>query len=79
MASSAFNQNATAGFIELYTLQMRMAQRSERTVLLSIGGRKHKLALLKTARQLVDLKYKIYATYIGNIVERTRPIFPRMS
>ena len=63
MASTAFNQNASAGFIELYTLQMRLAQRSERTALLSIGGRKHKLALLKTARQLVDLKYKIYATY----------------
>lgn len=36
MASEAFNQNASAGFIELYTLQMRLAQRSERTALLSI-------------------------------------------
>src|SRR5258708_894098 len=37
MASTAFNQNASPGFIELYTLQMRLAQRSEKTVLLSIG------------------------------------------
>lgn len=40
MASSAFNQNASPGFIELYTLQMKLAQRSEKTVLVSIGKRK---------------------------------------
>src|SRR3989344_5630919 len=30
MASTAFNQNASPGFIELFTLQMRLAQRGEK-------------------------------------------------
>lgn len=63
MASSAFNQNASAGFIELYTLQMRLAQRSEKTVLLSVGKRNNKIKLLKHVKLLADLKYKLYATY----------------
>lgn len=63
MASSAFNQNASAGFIELYSLQMRLAQRSERTALLSIGKRSNKVKFLKSAKKLVALKYKMYATY----------------
>ena len=62
MASSAFNQNAAAGFIELYTLQMRLAQRSERTVLVSIGQQKNKQALLKTVKVLHEDGYKLYAT-----------------
>lgn len=74
MASTAFNQNASAGFIELYTLQMRLAQRSERTTLLSIGGRRQKQALLKPARMLTDLKYKIYATYKTHKFLRTNGI-----
>lgn len=63
MASDAFNQNASAGFIELYTLQMRLAQRAERTVLLSIGKRSNKVKLLPEARKLKAMQYKIYATY----------------
>lgn len=63
MASPAFNQNVSAGFIELYTLQMRMAQRSEKTVLISIGKRKNKMKLLPEIKILSQLKYKIYATY----------------
>lgn len=63
MASSAFNQNASPGFIELYTLQMRLAQRSERTVLLSIGNRQNKIKLLKEMKKLAEMGYKIYATY----------------
>lgn len=63
MASNAFNQNASAGFIELYTMQMRQAQRSEKTVLLSIGKRKNKLKLLNQAKKLTTMKYKLYATY----------------
>ncbi len=63
MASSAFNQNASAGFIELYTLQMRLAQRGEKTVLISIGKRRNKIKLLDDSRHLQELKYKIYATY----------------
>jgi AICAR transformylase/IMP cyclohydrolase PurH len=63
MASKAFNQNASAGFIELFTLQMRLAQRGEKTVLLSLGKRSNKMKLLSTIKQLVEMKYKIYATY----------------
>lgn len=63
MKSSAFNQNASAGFIELYTLQMRLAQRSERTALISIGKRSNKLKLLPTIKDLSKMGYKLYATY----------------
>ena len=62
MASSAFNQNASAGFIELYTLQMRLAQRSERTVLLSIGKQANKAKLLPSIKKLFEGGYKLYAT-----------------
>jgi argininosuccinate synthase len=63
MSTSSFNQNASAGFIELYTLQMRMSQRSEKTALLSIGKRGNKVKLLPVIRQLSELHYKLYATY----------------
>jgi argininosuccinate synthase len=63
MASKAFNQNASPGFIELYTLQMRLAQRGEKTVLLSIGKRSNKIKLMPTIKHLAEMKYKIYATY----------------
>ena len=63
MASTAFNQNASAGFIELYTLQMRLSQRAEKTILLSIGKRGNKMKLLKSFKKLAAMKYKLYATY----------------
>jgi argininosuccinate synthase len=63
MSASSFNQNASAGFIELYTLQMRMAQRSEKTALLSIGKRGNKVKALPVIRKLSELQYKLYATY----------------
>ncbi|MDO8576823.1 MAG: argininosuccinate synthase [Candidatus Daviesbacteria bacterium] len=63
MSSDAFNQNAAAGFIELYTLQMRLAQRAERTVLLSIGQSSNKVKLLPEMKKLKAMGYKIYATY----------------
>lgn len=63
MASKSFNQNASAGFIELYTLQMRLSQRGEKTVLLAVGPRKNKLKLLPEMKKLQNLGYKIYATY----------------
>ncbi|HEX7042365.1 MAG TPA: argininosuccinate synthase [Patescibacteria group bacterium] len=63
MASTAFNQNASAGFIELYTLQMRLAQRAEKTMLLSIGKRKNKKDLLSEIKKLSALRYRLYATY----------------
>ncbi len=63
MSSDAFNQNASAGFIELYTLQMRLAQRSERTALLSIGKRANKVKFLSYAKKLNSLGFKLYSTY----------------
>lgn len=63
MSSDTFNQNASAGFIELYTLQMRLAQRSEKTALLSIGRRKNKTKLLPSIKVLDSNGYKLYATY----------------
>ncbi len=63
MASTDFNQNASPGFIELYTLQMRLSQRAEKTALLSIGSRENKMKLKKTIHTLSDMGYKLYATY----------------
>jgi len=63
MASSAFNQNASAGFIELYTFQMRLSKRAEKTVLVSIGKRKNKIKLLPDILTLANMNYKLYATY----------------
>jgi len=63
MASKAFNQNASPGFIELFTLQMRLAQRGEKTVLLSIGKRENKMKLKNSVHDLAGMGYKIYATY----------------
>lgn len=58
-----FNQNASAGFIEHYTMQMRLAKRRQHTALLSIGGRSAKLKFLASAKQLAGLNYQLYATY----------------
>jgi argininosuccinate synthase len=58
-----FNVNSSAGFIELYTLQMKLAQRRQRTALLAIGGRDQKLKLLPEMKALNEMGYRIYATY----------------
>ncbi len=63
MVSEGMNQNASAGFIELYTLPMKLAQRYEKTALLSIGKRNNKIKLLPTFKKLYEMKYKLYATY----------------
>lgn len=63
MAASSFNQNASPGFIELFTLQMRLAQRGEKTVLVSIGKRENKMKLKGTMHALSEMGYKMYATY----------------
>jgi argininosuccinate synthase len=57
------NQNASAGFIEHYTLQMKLAQRRQRTALLAVGGRNQKLKLLPQMKSLDKLGYRLYATY----------------
>ena len=62
MKSTAFNQNASPGFIEIYTLQMRLAQQAEETALLSIGKIADKKRLLPVAQKLFTLKYKLFAT-----------------
>lgn len=61
--SEAFNQNVSAGFIELYTLQMRLSQQKEKTVLLTVGKRKNKLLLKEEFIAFKNLGFKIYATY----------------
>lgn len=58
-----FNQNSSAGFIEIFTLQMKLAQSRQRTALLSIGGRPNKLKLLPEMKKLNEMSYRIYATY----------------
>ncbi len=62
-SNELFNQNASAGFIELYTLQMKLAQRRRRTALLAIGGRDKKLKLLSQVKALNAMNYQLYATY----------------
>ena len=63
MEDTSFNQNASAGFIEHYTFQMKLAQRRQRTALLAIGGRAQKIKLLPQVKTLDKLGYRIYATY----------------
>lgn len=62
MKSSAFNQNASAGFIEIYTLQMRLAQDKERFAFLTIGEESNKKAFLPVVKSLKELGFKFYAT-----------------
>ncbi len=62
MKSSAFNQNASAGFTEIYTLQMRLAQDKVRYALLTIGEEKNKKKFLPVVKALKDLGFQFYAT-----------------
>lgn len=62
-SNELFNQKASAGFIEHYTLQMKLAQRRRRTALLAVGGRDQKLKLLPQMKTLSDMGYQLYATY----------------
>jgi len=63
MVSEGLNQNASAGFIEHFSLQMKLAQRRQHTALLAIGGRDQKLKLLPQIKTLDSLGYQLYATY----------------
>lgn len=60
--NTLFNQNASPGFIELHTLQMKMAKLSKRNVLVTIGGTENKHALLDSIRELQGLECIIHAT-----------------
>lgn len=62
MKSDAFNQNASPGFIEIYTMQMRLAQDKERFCLLTIGEDRNKKKLLPIVRDLAVLGFKFFAT-----------------
>ncbi|PIZ57644.1 argininosuccinate synthase [bacterium (Candidatus Torokbacteria) CG_4_10_14_0_2_um_filter_35_8] len=63
MKSEAFNQNCSAGFIEIYSLQMRLAKRVEKNILLSIGHISNKKRLLPYIKNLAATeKFKLYAT-----------------
>lgn len=62
MKNDTFNQNASAGFIEIYTMQMRLAQNKERFALLTIGDEKNKKQFLPIVRDLQELGFKFYAT-----------------
>jgi len=61
--NNQFNQNASAGFIEHYTFQIKLPQRRRRTALLAIGGRDKKLKLLPQMKALNEMGYQLYATY----------------
>lgn len=61
--SGIVNHRAIAGYIELATLPMRLANRPEKTILLSIGQRGNKFKLLPELRHLNGEKYRLYATY----------------
>lgn len=62
MKSSAFNQNASAGFIEIYTLQMRLAQSKERFALVTVGEERNKKKFLPLIQQLAALGFHFFAT-----------------
>lgn len=56
-----FNQNASPGFIELHTLQMKMARRTKKSILLTIAGNK-KENLLESMKQLHEMGMVLYGT-----------------
>lgn len=62
MKDASFNQNASAGFIEIYTLQMRLAQSTEKFALLSIGEERNKKKFLPLIKRLQGLGFYFYAT-----------------
>ncbi|MCX6779918.1 MAG: argininosuccinate synthase, partial [Candidatus Magasanikbacteria bacterium] len=62
MKSDLFNQNASPGFIELWSLQMKMAKQNKKSILLTIGGQESKESLLPEAKIISDLGCIIYAT-----------------
>lgn len=60
MKDDTFNQNASPGFIEIYSLQMRMAQDAEKFALFTVGEDKKKWITL--AREMMTMGYTLYAT-----------------
>lgn len=62
MKDDTFNQNASPGFIEIYTMQMRQAQETKRYALFTIGEKEDKKLFGKLAKRLVALGFELYAT-----------------
>jgi argininosuccinate synthase len=62
MKSDLFNQNASPGFIELWTLPMKMAKQTKKNILISVHGDDQRNELLPEIKILRDLGCEIYAT-----------------
>jgi len=62
MTDYTFNQNASAGFIEIYSLQMRTAQNTQKYGLITIGEKQDKEKFEPLIKSLVQLGFKLYAT-----------------
>ena len=62
MKTEGFNRNASTGFIEIYTMQMRLAKERERCALVSIGGNKNKTLFGPRLAQLQQAGFVLYAT-----------------
>ncbi len=62
MKDASFNQNASPGFIEIYTLQMRLAQETDKFALLTIGEEHNKRKFLPLVERLKKLGFFFYAT-----------------
>ncbi len=62
MKSNAFNQNASAGFTEIYTMQMRLSRETEKYALISVGGDTNKEKFLEPVSKLEKLGFLLFAT-----------------
>lgn len=61
--SNAFNVNASAGFTEIYTMQMKLAKLNALHLLVALGGNEAKQLLLPSLRALVSASgVRLYAT-----------------
>lgn len=60
MKDDTFNQNASPGFIEIYSLQMRMSQDAEKFALFTVGP--DKARWMPLAKEMVEMGYTLYST-----------------
>lgn len=59
--NNLFNQNAAPGFTEIYTLQMKMARRTKKNILVTVAGDKRE-EMLPMMKELASLGMVLYAT-----------------
>ncbi len=62
MKDHSFNQNCSAGFIEIYSLQMRTAQGKKGYALVTIGDQNDKETFLPLIKKMEEISFEIYAT-----------------